>query len=160
MSPDTSTFYVSTSLSFPMVTCNNIVTLNPMNGTYPYFYHWNNMIDPGTQNYIDHLCTGDSLFIQVQDSNGCTTSFNYTIPFTNVGDGVSIFPNPTSDVATTQFTLEEDAFIKAELYDNEGKLIEILFVHLFISVIILCNVSISAFVLLEIQLILDYLEML
>lgn len=126
MSPDTSTFHISTTLNSPLVYCDNTLTLTPINGTFPYSYHWTGMIDPGSQNYIDNLCTGDSLFIQVQDSNGCTNSFNYTIPFTNVGDGVSIFPNPTSDVATTQFTLESDALIKAELFDDEGKLIEVL----------------------------------
>jgi hypothetical protein len=64
--------------------------------------------------------------MEVQDVKGCSTQYNIAIPFTNVGDGVSIFPNPTSDLATTQFTLENDAVIKAELFDDKGKMIELL----------------------------------
>lgn len=124
-SPDPSVMKLDITTNTPLKVCNNTVSVAIENGTQPYEYFWN--MNPSTTiNELSNLCSGDSLTIKVIDSNGCTSTTNYTVPFSNLASGIYSYPNPASDLVTTQFSLDSDGPIKAELYDEQGKLINLL----------------------------------
>ncbi len=122
-SPDSTSLSLDITINSPLIHCNNTASVAITNGTSPYYYYWNS--DTLSTNYqLNNICSGDSFNIQVLDSKGCVSSLNYTIQVPTLPDGVYAYPNPASEIISAQFTLENEAIVKAELYDNQGKLVK------------------------------------
>ena len=121
MSPDTTKLYLSTVITKNTGVCSYSITASPINGTAPFLYAWNNA-EPIAENSLNNRCIGDTVFLSVLDSRGCT--FEDTIVVKALGTPANethAFPNPTSNLISIPFTLEEDVLIFADIYDNNGR---------------------------------------
>ena len=64
--------------------------------------------------------------VTVTDNRGCSASLTYVVPPKSLEEGVSVFPNPSSDLMAIQFMLDIDAYIRVALYDDNGRLVKVL----------------------------------
>jgi hypothetical protein len=124
-SPDSSIMEIDLTITKSVESCTNSASITVKNATEPYEYYWNNN-SVTLVNELTNLCAGDSLTVKIVDINGCTSSENQYIPYANLASGIYAYPNPSSDIIATQFTLENDLLVKAELFDDQGKLIDLL----------------------------------
>ncbi len=124
-SPDSTSLSIDILINNALGYCNNSATASISNGTSPYNYYWNSDI-PTSENQLDNLCNGDSIYIQVVDNKGCYSNLNHILTIQPLEEGVYAYPNPASETISTQFHLEKEAIVKAELYDQQGKIIRIL----------------------------------
>jgi hypothetical protein len=100
--------------------------LQVFNGTPPYSFSWNHQEFISDNTYTG-LCSGDTLFLSVKDTKGCFAETIYIVPAAPLSGGTGIYPNPAWDMAAIQFSLEQNALIRAEIFSAEGKLISTLF---------------------------------
>ena len=126
ISPDTSTIHLTFQIINNDDLCNHQLMINVVNGTPPYQFYWDESDTPTTSNSNGGYCAGDTVIVRVSDAKSCTTSRTYRVPFANLPNGVSVYPNPSDDIAAAKFTLEQDAMVRAELYDESGRLVKIL----------------------------------
>ena len=128
MSPDSSKLLLNLSLSEAVNLCNNTLNLNVNFGVEPIEIFWNTPSFVGTSNTqsVSNLCSGDTVSVTVSDARGCQVSQTYIIPKATLENEVSVYPNPSTDMIAIQFSLNEESFIKAELYDNNGRLVKVI----------------------------------
>ena len=124
-SPDTSKLFLDYTITPEIGLCNNTLSVTVNNGIPPYTYYWENDTSYSS-NSIHSLCIGDHVNLIVQDTRGCSAEIHCQIPSASLAGGVTTFPNPITDIATTQFTMNDAGVVKAELYDEAGKLITVL----------------------------------
>jgi hypothetical protein len=128
ISPDTSKLTLNLSLAEAVNICNNTVNLNILYGEAPFEIFWTTPNFSGLSSALsmNNLCQGDTVSVTVSDSRGCQESIIFIIPKANLENGVSVFPNPSSDMIAIQFNLDEASLIKVELYDHNGRLVKVI----------------------------------
>jgi hypothetical protein len=128
ISPDTSKLTLDLSLEGAVNICDNTVNLELLFGEAPFEIAWTtpNFSGISTNYSIGGLCSGDTVSVTVSDARGCQESMTYVVPKATLDEGVSVFPNPVSDMVALQFNLDEEALIKVELYDSNGRLVKVL----------------------------------
>ena len=104
-------------------TSDGILVANPTNGVLPYQIIWN---DPSAQTSLTATGLGKGTYkVTVRDGAECEARDSMIIeeplPKSN------LFPNPTLDVVTIYFELEQTGVIEVELYDDRGRLVQALF---------------------------------
>lgn len=77
--------------------CNGSVLLNPIGGTAPYSYSWDN---GSTNNILNNLCGGIN-YVTITDFNNCTANDNFTI--TNALDSLVFYDTLHTTVDTCIF---------------------------------------------------------
>ncbi len=102
-------------------------TVTVTGGTAPYTYLWTP--GGGTTNPLTGLDTGNYV-VTITDDNGCTMMDTVHVGqgpvsvYTTVADhGVSIYPNPASDVVTIAFKDKVNGEVMIQLTDNLGRVI-------------------------------------
>ncbi|MBL7891530.1 MAG: T9SS type A sorting domain-containing protein, partial [Bacteroidia bacterium] len=105
-------------------TATNTATANPVGGTTPYTYTWNNGANTKT---ITGLLSG-TYTVTVTDKNGCSSSSTATILTTyinaaNSESGLKIYPNPVSTYLTVELSFENNSAIKITLLNILGEII-------------------------------------
>lgn len=128
ISPDTSKLMLNLSLSETINVCDNTLNLDILFGEEPFEIKWDtpNLSGINNSNSANNLCSGDTVSVTVSDARGCEETLMYIIPKADLEDGVSVFPNPSSDIVALQFSLAEESLIKVELYDNNGRLVKMI----------------------------------
>ncbi len=124
LSPDSTSFRFDFMLTAKGV-CENLIEAYVFNGTPPYEYSWNGNEFEATS-YMDNVCGGDTVRLEIIDSKSCSAQKTYVIPFTDLPDDAGIYPNPASDLVAVQFHMENEGIIRVELYNAEGKQIAVL----------------------------------
>jgi hypothetical protein len=105
--------------------CQRSVKATAQNATPPLQFSWNNL-PYSSDSTFTNLCSGDSVRVAIIDAKGCTDERNFVVPNSQVNVGITVFPNPVTDIAAAQFTLEEEADVRAELFDESGRLVAVL----------------------------------
>jgi len=128
ISPDTSELTLNLSLAEAVNLCNNTLNLTVAFGEEPFEITWDTPSFSGTNNSYstNNLCSGDTVTATVRDARGCEESKTFIVPKATLDEGVSIYPNPSSDMIAIQFNLDAESLIKVELYDNNGRLVKVL----------------------------------
>lgn len=125
-SPDTTRLYASLSITKTDGVCENDLAIQVTNGVEPLQFFWNDEETTSESSVFLNACSGDTIRVRVADSRGCETETWLRVPFIETSPGINVYPNPVSDIAAAKFTLEEDAQVRAELFDEAGKLVSIL----------------------------------
>lgn len=107
------------------------INLTVQDGMGPYTFRWSN---GATTEDIRHLTPGD-YSVMVVDHMGCVASGTVTVgvsPTKNLSaEGelatalsiIAVVPNPVNDLAEVQYTLNYATNVKAEVYDELGRLV-------------------------------------
>ncbi|RFC54953.1 T9SS type A sorting domain-containing protein [Brumimicrobium aurantiacum] len=120
-SPDTNRLVVKLEVENYEL-CNTTLKASTIGGVAPFEYSWNNETFTSDNQYIGG-CTNDTVQCIVRDARGCIDTLNYIIP-PNTNSSGSIYPNPTSDFAAIQFTIEEPQTVYLEIYNSNGQLVK------------------------------------
>lgn len=124
-SPDSTYLQVESVINYESL-CSHSISVEPISGTPPYMYYWQNSNESTSNNIFNNVCAGDTVQVTVVDQKGCSyTEAIYVSPKT-INSNSSVFPNPSSDLTAVQFELENDALIKVELYDMNGKRVQVI----------------------------------
>jgi hypothetical protein len=124
-SPDSTRLTAIVSMLPGQELCQRRVQATAQNATPPLQFSWNDL-PYSSDSTFSNLCSGDTVKVAVLDAKGCADERVYVVPNTQMGVGISVFPNPVTDMAAAQFTLEEDADVRAELFDESGRLVTVL----------------------------------
>lgn len=125
-SPDTTTMHLNFSIIGSENVCSNTIQTSIVNGTAPFEYYWDGSEISSVSSTISGKCAGDTVHVRVVDAKSCSSEGKYRVPFAALANGISVYPNPSDDIAAAKFTLEEDAMVRAELYDESGRLVRVL----------------------------------
>jgi len=128
INPDSSQLQLALSLLEQTSLCDNQLQLQISAGEAPYKMAWssNNSEIYSTAFNVGGLCATDTVMVTVTDNRGCSASITYVVPPKSLEEGVSVFPNPSSDLMAIQFMLDIDAYIRVALYDDNGRLVKVL----------------------------------
>lgn len=123
ISRDSSELTIEVEPSMPFNACENDLQLIITNGTPPYQISWSssNGETAINTNFYSKACIGDTLFIEVVDSIGCSKQLQYIIPMNQLSDHIEVYPNPTDDQVQIQFTMQKDDEIAIIITDVSGK---------------------------------------
>ena len=123
ISRDSTELKIEVEPSLPFNTCENDLQLIITNGTPPYQISWTSSSGETAlnTNFYSKACIGDTLFIEVVDSIGCSKQLQYIIPMNQLSDHIEVYPNPTDDQVQIQFTMQKDDEIAIIITDVSGK---------------------------------------
>lgn len=124
-SPDSSYLQIETSIDYESL-CNHSVSVEPISGTPPYSYYWQNSNEASSNNTYQDVCSGDTINVTVVDQKGCSHTQDIYVDPKAISSSSSLYPNPSTDLTAIQFELESDAVVKVELYDMNGKLLKVI----------------------------------
>jgi len=65
----------------------------------------------------------DTVQCVVRDARGCIDTLSYIIPPSNNSSG-NVYPNPTNDFVSIQFTIDTEKPVYLEIYDASGRLVK------------------------------------
>jgi len=102
--------------------CNKVIKATPYGGVGPFEYSWNDN-NYSSDNLFKGGCTNDTVQCIVRDARGCFDTLNYVIP-PNASSAGNIFPNPTSDLVSIQFMIDQPQAVYIEIYNTSGRLVK------------------------------------
>jgi len=125
-SPDSTRLEVFLELSNSSGVCDNDISATFLNSEEPIQYFWNESDIASSASVFKGACAGDTVHLRAVDNRGCEVENWFRVPFAPTNAGINVYPNPVSDIAAAKFTLDQDAQVRAELYDGAGKLVSVL----------------------------------
>lgn len=103
---------------------NGVATVIPEGGLAPFRFEWSTGDSTAT---ADSLAVGD-YFVTVTDAVGCIDEITISVDLdvatdeaTEVLEGLSVFPNPTSGSLELRLDFKQSTRVTAELYDLTGR---------------------------------------
>jgi hypothetical protein len=102
--------------------CNVIIEASPIGGLTPFEYAWDDN-NYSSDNRFNGGCVNDTVQCVVRDARGCIDTLSYIIPPSNNSSG-NVYPNPTNDFVSIQFTIDTEKPVYLEIYDASGRLVK------------------------------------
>lgn len=125
ISPDTNVIGFTSEIVFDEDNCKKQVKISPYGGVAPYFVDWSN--DKTNKDVNSSLFSfNDTAKYTVRDSRSCNISGETFISEEDclVNRPFTLFPNPTSDVLSFQFLLDEASPVQVSIIDYKGSLMK------------------------------------